>query len=60
MTRFQSAPQTVNDELFRDISAAEFRRLADIVERIVHGGRRALAAAAAREAAMPRSPERGD
>jgi DNA-binding MarR family transcriptional regulator len=59
MTRFQSAPQIVNDELFRDISAAEFRQLADIVERIVAGGSRALAAAAALEAASPRSLERG-
>jgi len=46
MARFQKAPQLVNDELFRDIDAIEFGRFADLVQRIVAGGARALAAAA--------------
>ncbi len=57
MTRFQSAPQTVNDELFRDLTAAEFRLFGDIVQRIVAGGERALAAAAAEAVATGQSSQ---
>jgi DNA-binding MarR family transcriptional regulator len=57
MTRFQSAPQTVNDELFRDLTAAEFRLFGDIVQRIVAGGARALAAAAAEAVATEQSSQ---
>jgi DNA-binding MarR family transcriptional regulator len=39
---FARYPQTVNDELFRDIDEKEFRLLADIVRRVVAGGERAI------------------
>ena len=42
MVGFAQAPQAVNDELFRDLDATEFRLLSDIVRRIVRGGERAL------------------
>jgi DNA-binding MarR family transcriptional regulator len=42
MTGFSRRPQMVNDELFGDIDATEFRLLADIVRRVVAGGERAI------------------
>jgi DNA-binding MarR family transcriptional regulator len=39
---FARHPQRVNDELFRDLDAKEFRLLADIVRRVVAGGERAI------------------
>ena len=42
MTAFSRRPQMVNDELFGDIDATEFRLLADIVRRVVAGGERAI------------------
>jgi DNA-binding MarR family transcriptional regulator len=39
---FARYPQRVNDELFRDLDAKEFRLLADIVRRVVAGGERAI------------------
>jgi DNA-binding MarR family transcriptional regulator len=42
MTAFSRRPQMVNDELFGDLYATEFRLLADIVRRVVAGGERAI------------------
>lgn len=42
ITAFSRNPQMVNDELFRDLDAKEFRLLADIVRRVVAGGERAI------------------
>jgi DNA-binding MarR family transcriptional regulator len=42
MTAFSHRPQMVNDVLFGDIDASEFRLLADIVRRVVAGGERAI------------------
>jgi DNA-binding MarR family transcriptional regulator len=42
MTAFSRRPQMVNDELFGDLDAREFRLLANIVRRVVAGGERAI------------------
>jgi DNA-binding MarR family transcriptional regulator len=42
ITDFARRPQIVNDELFGDLDATEFRLLADIVRRVVAGGERAI------------------
>jgi DNA-binding MarR family transcriptional regulator len=54
MARFQSSPQTVNNELFRDLTATEFRLFRDLVQRVIAGGARALAAATQEDAATGR------
>jgi len=40
--RFAPRPQRINDALFRDLSAAEFRTLGGLVRRLVANGERAL------------------
>ena len=49
MAAFAAEPQAINDELFGDVSRAEFQLLSDLARRIVGGGERALAVSRLRE-----------
>ncbi|MBV9522470.1 MAG: winged helix-turn-helix transcriptional regulator, partial [Alphaproteobacteria bacterium] len=58
MMDFAAEPQAINDELFADLSRSDFRLLADLAERIVAGGERALAMSRLQEAALRSRPSR--
>jgi len=55
MAEFAPEPQAINDELFGDVSSAEFRLLADLARRFVAGGERALAVSRLRELSSTRA-----
>ncbi len=60
ITDFARRPQIVNDELFGDLGATEFRLLADIVRRVVAGGERAILLNRLDEMARRQQPAGGE
>jgi DNA-binding MarR family transcriptional regulator len=60
ITDFARRPQIVNDELFGDLDATEFRLLADIVRRVVAGGERAILLSRLDEMARRQQPAGGE
>jgi DNA-binding MarR family transcriptional regulator len=60
ITDFARRPQIVNDELFGDLDATEFRLLADIVRRVVAGGERAILLNRLDEMARRQQPAGGE